>query len=112
MRAMLKQALYILSFPHNIFSVKAAPANGAMAHFKDGDNKLFHKDGTKFKMDMYGRLYYLSTVENVNEVYGCHGIQPWHRILGHCKFGDVAKLEKVVEGMSIKCPGQVYTEQR
>ena len=100
----LKQALYIPSFPQNIFSVKAATANGAEVRFKDGNDWLVHKDGTKFKMDVYGRLYYLSTVEdeNVDEVYGCHDIQTWHRILGHCNFEDVAKLEKVVEGMSIK----------
>lgn len=44
-------------------------------------------------MAVYGRLYYLSTVEdeNVDEVY---------KILGHCNFDDVAKLEEVVEGMS------------
>lgn len=82
----LKQALYIPSFPQNIFSVKSATANGAEMHFKDGDNWLIHKDGAKFKMDVYGRLY----------------IQTWHRILGHCNFDDVAKLEKVVEGMTIR----------
>lgn len=60
----LKQALYIPSFPQNIFSVKSATANGAEMHFKDGNNWLIHKDGTKFKMDMYGRVYYLNTVEN------------------------------------------------
>lgn len=35
-------------------------------------------------------------------MYGCHDIQTWHRILGHCNFDDVAKLEKVVKGMMIK----------
>ena len=100
----LRQALYIPTFPQNIFSVKAATANGAEVCFKDGDDWLVHKNGTKFKMDVYGRLYYLSTVEdeNVDKVYGCHDMQTWHRILGHCNLDDVAKLEKVVEGMSIK----------
>lgn len=32
----------------------------------------------------------------------CHDIQTWHEILGHCNFGDVQKLENVVDGMSIK----------
>lgn len=100
----LKKVLYIRSFPQNIFSVKAATANGAEIRFKDGDDWLVHKDGTKFKMDVYGRMYYLSTVkdENVDEVFGCHDIQTWHKILVHCNFDDVAKLEKVVEGMSIE----------
>lgn len=62
----LKQALYIPSFPQNIFSVKAATANTAKIRFKDGDNWLEHKDGTKFKIDVYGRLYYLCTVEDEN----------------------------------------------
>lgn len=49
-------------------------------HFKDGDNWLIHKNGTKFKVDVYGMLYYLNNVEkeNVDEVYGCHDIQRWH----------------------------------
>lgn len=103
-RTRLKQALYIPSFPQNIFSVKAATANGAEVHFRDGDDWLISKDGNKFKMDVYGRLYYLSTVEddNVDEVNGCHDMYTWHKILGHCNFDDVAKLEKVVKGMSIK----------
>lgn len=56
-------------------------------------------------MDVYGRLYYLSTVEDENTddvCNGCHDIQTWHRILGHCNFEDVSKLEKVFKGMSIK----------
>ena len=55
-------------------------------------------------MEVYGRLYYFSKVEdeNVNEVYGYHDIQIWHRILGHCTFADVAKLEKLFEGMLIR----------
>lgn len=53
---------------------------------------------------MYGKLYYLSTIEeeNVDGVHGCHDIQTWHRILGHCNFDDVAKLKKVVEGISTR----------
>ncbi|XP_067106269.1 uncharacterized protein [Osmerus mordax] len=52
----LKQALYIPSFPQNIFSVKAATANGAEVRFKDGNDWLVHKDGTMFKMDVYGNI--------------------------------------------------------
>ena len=51
-RTILKQALYIPLFPQNIFSVKAATANGAEIHFKDGDDWLVNKDGTKFKMNV------------------------------------------------------------
>lgn len=103
-KTILRQALYIPSFPQNIFSVKAATAKGAEVRFKDGDDWLIHKNGTKFKLDVHGKLYYLSTVENenVDEACGCHDIQTWHKILGHCNFDDVRKLEKVVEGMSIE----------
>ncbi|KAG7479129.1 Retrovirus-related Pol poly from transposon TNT 1-94 [Solea senegalensis] len=59
----LKQALYIPSFPQNIFSVKSATANGAEVHFKDGDNWLVHRDGTKFKMDVYGKTPNLSNMK-------------------------------------------------
>ncbi|XP_060795255.1 uncharacterized protein LOC132897961 [Neoarius graeffei] len=52
-RTRLKQALYIPSFPQNIFSVKAATANGDEIRFKDGDDWLVNKDGTKFKMEVY-----------------------------------------------------------
>lgn len=34
-----------------------------MVHFKEGDDWLVNKDGTKFKLNVYGRLYYFSTVE-------------------------------------------------
>lgn len=77
LKTRLKQALYIPSFPQNIFSVEAATANGAEVRFKDGNDLLILKNGTKFKMDVCGRLYYLSTVEDeqVDEVCGCHDIQ-------------------------------------
>ncbi|KAI4888112.1 hypothetical protein NFI96_008428, partial [Prochilodus magdalenae] len=44
-RTRLKQALYIPSFPQNIFSVKAATGNGAEVRFKDGDDWLVNRDG-------------------------------------------------------------------
>lgn len=62
----LQQALYIPSLSQNIFLVKAATVNGAEACFKDGDDWLVHKDSTKFKMDVHGRLYYISTIEDEN----------------------------------------------
>ena len=88
-------------------------ANRVEIRFKNGDNWLAHKDGTKFKMDVYGKLYYLSTEEdeNVNEVYCYHDIQMWHRIPCHCNFDDVAKLGKVVEGMSIKGKHDVSNQE-
>ncbi|KAL4005186.1 hypothetical protein ACER0C_004899 [Sarotherodon galilaeus] len=56
----LKQALFVPSFPQNIFSVKAATANGAELHFKNGDNWLFHKNGTKFEVKVYDSVRLLN----------------------------------------------------
>ncbi|XP_039881526.1 uncharacterized protein LOC120729745 [Simochromis diagramma] len=58
----LKQALYIPSYPQDIFSVKAATSNGATMIFKQGKDTLRHKDGTRFPIYEYNRLYYLQTV--------------------------------------------------
>ncbi|XP_031600343.2 kinesin-like protein KIF23 [Oreochromis aureus] len=58
----LKQALYIPSYPQDIFSVKAATSNRATVIFKQGKDTLRHKEGTKFPIYEYNRLYYLQTV--------------------------------------------------
>lgn len=109
--ALLKKALYIPTFPQDIFSVKAATDNGAELHFKDGDNWMSVTDGTKFNIEVCGKLYYLPTVndENVDKFKVCHDIKMWHRILGHCNFEDVSRLENVVEGMKIKGKSDKYT---
>ncbi|RCU34834.1 hypothetical protein DVA81_18695, partial [Acinetobacter baumannii] len=43
---MLMEALYVPSFSQDIFSVKAATAQGATVIFKEGQNRLIHKNGT------------------------------------------------------------------
>ncbi len=99
----LRNALYIPSYPQNIFSVKAATTNGASINFQQGQDELIHKDGTKFCIHEYNRLYYLNTVkEDSDSCNGCYDIQTWHEILGHCNYDDVSKLQNVVEGMKIK----------
>ncbi|KAK6316125.1 hypothetical protein J4Q44_G00136490 [Coregonus suidteri] len=47
----LTKALYVPSFPQDIFSVKAATANGASVNFRQGCNKLIHKNGTTFDIE-------------------------------------------------------------
>ncbi|KAK6305403.1 hypothetical protein J4Q44_G00241830 [Coregonus suidteri] len=90
----LTKALYVPSFPQDIFSVKAATANGASVNFRQG---------TTFDIEEYDRLYYLNTVSDENDdgCHGCYDIHTWHKILGHCNFEDVSKLENVTEGMKI-----------
>lgn len=110
-RTLLKKALYIPTFPQDIFSVKAATDKGAELHFKEGNNWMGANDGTRFNIGVYGKLYYLPTAndENVEKFKGCHDIQTWHRILGHCNFDDVSRLENVVEGMKIIGKGEKPT---
>jgi len=56
-----------------------------------------------FDIHESGNLYYLPTVEeNVDQCKGCHDVQTWHEILGHCNYEDVQKLQGVVKGMAIK----------
>ncbi|PIK39142.1 hypothetical protein BSL78_24019 [Apostichopus japonicus] len=80
--SMLEAALYIPSYPQDMFSVKAATNNGATVTFKQGCNILTHKDGTTFNIKEQGRLYYLNVVDEeivgdrVNAVYDVH---TWHK---------------------------------
>lgn len=100
----LAGALYVPSFPQDIFSVKAATSKGATVIFKEGQNKLIHKNGTTFDINVYDRLFYLNTINegNVDECHGCYDVKTWHEILGHCNYEDVLKLPDVTEGMAIK----------
>ena len=102
-KATLRDALYIPSYPQNIFSVKAATTSGATVVFKEGKDALMTRDGTRFNIHVYGKLYYLHTEgESNDKCNACHDIQTWHEILGHCNYDDVLKLQNVVDGMQIK----------
>ena len=62
----LKGALYITSYPQNILSVMSATANGAT---------MVYLNGTKFKIYVYNRLYYLSTEKKLEDsCQGCYDI--------------------------------------
>lgn len=98
----LMEALYVPSFSQDIFSVKAATAQGATVIFKEGQNRLIHKNGTSFDIHTHDRLFYLSTMDDADKCNACYDIQTWHEILGHCNYDDVLKLENVTEGMKIK----------
>lgn len=104
LKTVLRRALYIPSYPQDIFSVQAAATSGASVIFKKGEDILVHKDGTKFPIHVHDRLYYLHTVPKGcdDRVKGCYDLKTWHEILGHCNFDDVQRLEGVVDGMKIK----------
>ena len=76
--------------------------------FKKGKDVLIHRDGTKFHIHVHDRLYYLHTLNNDDDegdddqCKGCHDMQTWHEILGHCNYNDIQKLQDVVDGMKIK----------
>ena len=121
-KALLKGALFIPSYPQDIFSVKAAISNGAEIRFSQEQSELVYKDGTKFTIEEHERLYYLDTIEqssdennrsnvknrsnggykmNGDEVRLACNIYEWHEILGHCNFDDILKLESEVSGMKV-----------
>lgn len=107
-KATLRDALFIPTYPQNIFSVKAATTNGALVKFEQGHDELIHESSKRFEIKENNRLYYLDIV-NKNEsddtsdfCNGCYDIYTWHEILGHCNYDDVSRLQDVVEGMQIK----------
>lgn len=104
-RAWLKDALYMPTYPHDIFSVARGTNGGATVTFKKGDSHMITKGNHRFDFHESGNLFYLPTVEkNVNgdKCNVCHDMQTWHEILGHCNYEDVQKLPDVVRGMEIK----------
>ena len=96
---LLNNALYIPSYSQNIFSVSAAVEKGASVCF--GRNEKYFKapDGTKFEVEQKGRLYYLNSISSSKN--NASSLAQWHRIMGHCNFQDLRKLESVVNGMQI-----------
>ena len=103
-KATLTNALFIPSYPQNIFSVQAATDKGASVTFQPNSAMLMYKNKSKIKIVKRGRLYYIQTydIDNVDSVkYACD-LKQWHEILGHCNYEDVIQLETVVEGMKIK----------
>ena len=104
----LSQTLYIPTYLQDIFSVWAATSRGATVIFKKGKNILKCKDGTKFNIYVYNRLYYLNTVTNScdddddDQCHGRYDIKTWHDIFSHCNYDGIQKLLNVVDGMKIK----------
>ena len=90
----LKGALFIPSYPQDIFSVKSATANGVAITFKKNKNELIHKNRTKFNIFAHNRQYCLMSTTNKSEdsCQGCYDINTWNRILSHCNYDDIRKL--------------------
>lgn len=90
----MADALYMPTYPHDIFSVARGTNGGASVTFKKGDSNMITKSNQRFDFHESGHLFYLPTVEkNVNgdKCNVCHDMQTWHEILGHCNYEDVQK---------------------
>lgn len=103
----LTDALLIPDYPQNILSVDAATSRGATFNFEKNNNKMVLPDGTTCRMKVKDRLYYLNIVteKDVSNNDSCNvsfDLKTWHEIMGHCNYGDIVKLETVVNGMKIK----------
>ncbi|TWW54867.1 hypothetical protein D4764_0229500 [Takifugu flavidus] len=57
MKATLKKARYVPTYPQDIFSVKAATTNGASVNFREGHSELIHKSGTSCAEKRIGIVY-------------------------------------------------------
>ena len=118
----VNNALYIPSYEINIFSVKKAAENGANCLFTSNGGELTSSTGVKFPITSRSNLYWFDTIysdpnERLNLLSdyedgmkedsiiflndGKHTADIWHKILGHCNFKDILKLEKVVDGMKL-----------
>ena len=95
----LQKALYIPSFPHDIFSVQSAVNSGATITFRPDSADMITADGQKFDIVKDSNLYYLKQPDDT--AYKCHSLESWHKIYGHCNQDDILKTEQIVSGMKI-----------
>ena len=98
----LKNALYIPSFPVDIFSVPSATEKGHSVIFKKNDSKIITGSGTTFDVKQKGKLFFVDRIKSVKSVKKDNSLSTWHRIMGHCNKDDVIKLENIVDGMKIE----------
>ena len=95
----LDSALYIPSYKQNIFSVSASIANGASVSLEKERKYFKAHDGTMFGIEQKGRLYYQNSMSSSKN--NASSLIEWHKIMGHCNFQDLRKLQNVVDGMKI-----------
>lgn len=81
-----------------IFSVPAAIDKGASITLGKDAKTFRAPNGTRFSIKQQGRLFYLN---NVSSQINATTLMEWHKIMGHCNFNDLCKLQSVVEGMKI-----------
>ena len=83
----LNNALYIPSYNQNIFSVSAAVEKGASVNLNRKEKYLEAPNGTKFKVEQKGRLYYLNSISSSQN--NTSSLMEVQKIMGHCNFQDL-----------------------
>jgi hypothetical protein len=92
--AVLKNALYIPSYPHDIFSVRVATESGANVNFGPEEASLQAADGTAFRIVKNGKLYYFENVDGeVDTANKVCDVMTWHKILGHCNMASASDTQ-------------------
>lgn len=95
----LNNALYVPSYKQDIFSVNAAVEEGGSISLYRRNKRFKSSDGVAFNIEQVGRLYYLNSISTSKN--SASTLLEWHRILGHCNFADIKKLQSVADGMKI-----------
>ena len=81
------------------FFAPAAIERGASISLNKQVKQLKCPDGSALEMEQKAKLYYLNSIwSSKNSACFLH---EWHKILGHCNYDDVQKLENVAEGINI-----------
>ena len=102
-KATLNNALFILEYPTNMFSVHEATKPGSTVTFGPNESKLTTEDGKQFNIVQNGKLFYLETGDKSCAVKE-HSLKDLHVMMGHCHISDLRKLRTVVNGIKIKDP--------
>ena len=100
-QAILTNTLYVPSYKQNIFSVQAATSKGASVCFSSNDAELIYPDGTEFRIEKSGELYYLSKVVSssmTKQNSKTKSLKEWHEIMGHC---NCYSIGGVIDGMKV-----------
>ena len=97
---MLKNTLFIPSYPQCIFYVQSAIKNGAILNLKDDSAKLVSSDGKKFPIVEKRRLDYLYKV--ASKEIRKENLSVWDKIKGHCNINDLKKLEMLLKVLKLK----------
>ena len=95
----LNNTLYVPSYKQDIFSVNAAVEEGGSISLDHRNKRFKSSDGAAFNIEQVGRLYYLNSISTSKN--SASTLLEWHRILGHCYFADIKKLQSVADGMKI-----------